>query len=345
MNKVKRILIKGICGLVLIGIIAFVVISISKDIQNNSKRAGFDSILTDKDFCTLAVDGDTIWGGGANGLFKIDRKTMQAQEIGRYQFVRALLVTTQGLWIGHENGLTLMQKDATTTYSTATGALPDNRVNALERDRAGNLWIGTWGGAVKYDGKSFTTFSTKDGLLVDMINVIRADSSGAIWFGSYVAPRGGICVLRNAKWQYFTPKDALLHANINAIIQLQDGSVLAGGGLYTSGGGTRFVDVNGVWTKTDTLTKADGLAGEKVRSLFQDRTGRLWIGSEYDGAVMVRTAFWGTADKLGTAALVKLDTKSGLHDNEVKVVVEDASGNIWFGARRGITRISKDAPL
>ena len=36
----------------------------------------------------------------------------------------------------------------------------------------------------------------------------------------------------------------------------------------------------GVWGR------AEGLAGERVRSLYRDRVGRYWIGSEYDGVTV-----------------------------------------------------------
>jgi hypothetical protein len=77
-------------------------------------------------------------------------------------------------------------------------------------------------------------------------------------------------VLSQSGWQYFTTDGALLHANINAILPLSDGSMLCGGGLYTKGGGTYFTNSGGKWNPVSFLTKKDGLAGDKIRSLFED---------------------------------------------------------------------------
>jgi ligand-binding sensor domain-containing protein len=163
-----------------------------------------------------------------------------------------------------------------------------------------------------------------------MINVIMEDSFGGMWFGSYVAPRGGIGILKDNKWQAFTTKDALLHANINAMIQLADKSVVVGGGLYTKGGGTRFIYETNGWIKKSNLTKKDGLAGEKIRSLFEDSQKRLWIGSEYDGLAVIN------GNKI-----TKLTKKNGLSNDEVKVMKEDRENNIWIGTREGLVRITK----
>ena len=40
-----------------------------------------------------------------------------------------------------------------------TPILPSNRVNTLAADTAGNVWIGTISGLVKYDGTTFSVFT------------------------------------------------------------------------------------------------------------------------------------------------------------------------------------------
>jgi len=82
----------------------------------------------------------------------------------------------------------------------------------------------------------------------------------------------------------------------------------------------------------NTLIKSDGLAGEKVRSIYQDNAGRLWFGSEYDGV----TIFDNKAINIYTV-------DDGLSDNEVKCMFQDNEGNMWLGTRDGITYISSEA--
>ncbi len=61
-------------------------------------------------------------------------------------------------------------------------------------DRAGNGWFGypagPRGGATKFDGTTFTTYTKKDGLNGDNVYCILEDKAGNIWFGSVDA---GLC--------------------------------------------------------------------------------------------------------------------------------------------------------
>ena len=51
-------------------------------------------------------------------------------------------------------------------------------------DINGNLWIGTEAGLSRFDGKSFTNYTTADGLLDDAVDDIVMDNEGVIWLGS-----------------------------------------------------------------------------------------------------------------------------------------------------------------
>jgi len=80
------------------------------------------------------------------------------------------------------------------------------------------------------------------------------------------------------------------------------------------------------------LGKSDGLAGEKVRSLFQDRDGVYWIGSEYDGVVR-----W-DGDSRQT-----LTVREGLSGNEIKDWLQDQDGSLWLATEDGVTLIRQKA--
>jgi ligand-binding sensor domain-containing protein len=45
-------------------------------------------------------------------------------------------------------------------------------------DRAGNIWFATNGGAYRYDGKTLTNISEKDGLCNNSVNCILEDKDG-----------------------------------------------------------------------------------------------------------------------------------------------------------------------
>jgi ligand-binding sensor domain-containing protein len=322
--------------LIALTVLLYSVLVLAKDLLHSQPVPGIRVFLEKTDVCSMALGENMLWAGGSDGLFKLTRSTPQpgdaykAEKIGDYQYIKAVLLDGDKLWIGHDNGLTLIQNGETRDFTEKDG-LPDHRVNALCLDTGGNLWVGTWGGvAVFKDNKIVRTLRKEEGLIDDMVNVILQDSRGGMWFGSYVAPRGGISILYHGNWQVFSTQDALEHSNINTIIELNSTDVLVGGGLYTQGGGTMFSFRDGRWTKGSALTKRDGLAGAKIRSLLEDSKGRLWVGSEYEGlAILVN----------GTSLI--MTNKNGLSNNEVKSIKEEKDGTIWIGTREGVVRIDK----
>jgi ligand-binding sensor domain-containing protein len=57
------------------------------------------------------------------------------------------------------------------------------RVWSINQDAEGNLWIGTIDcGLWKYDGKSLTNYTVRDGLPGNSIRSIFKDRTGDLWF-------------------------------------------------------------------------------------------------------------------------------------------------------------------
>ncbi len=55
-------------------------------------------------------------------------------------------------------------------------------VTRIIEDKMGNLWFGG-AGLSRYDGKSFTRFTTKDGLITQRVWSIWEDKTGNLWIG------------------------------------------------------------------------------------------------------------------------------------------------------------------
>ena len=65
------------------------------------------------------------------------------------------------------------------------GSGEHDNVHVMLQDRAGDLWFATTGeGVYRYDGKSFTQFTQKDGLSNNTVYSMLEDASGNIWFGT-----------------------------------------------------------------------------------------------------------------------------------------------------------------
>lgn len=89
------------------------------------------------------------------------------------------------------------------------------------------------------------------------------------------------------------------------------------------------VDAESQRFNTVNYTIQEGLPGNHLNSIFQDRIGRLWIGTmsgacRFDGKTFTR-----------------FDQENVLYNNPVKSILEDRSGNIWFGTiRKGLVKFS-----
>jgi ligand-binding sensor domain-containing protein len=60
-----------------------------------------------------------------------------------------------------------------------------SRVWSITEDNEGRLWFGTIDNGVwLYDGKTFTNYTTQDGLAIDAIWCIYKDKNGKLWFGT-----------------------------------------------------------------------------------------------------------------------------------------------------------------
>ncbi|MDE6854412.1 MAG: hypothetical protein K2J38_05085, partial [Muribaculaceae bacterium] len=76
------------------------------------------------------------------------------------------------------------------TYFKSTGivqGLPDNSVNAFAEDSLGFLWVGTWNGLARYDGRASKIFrhdvNNPGSLTNDMVRALAGDKDG-VWVGT-----------------------------------------------------------------------------------------------------------------------------------------------------------------
>jgi ligand-binding sensor domain-containing protein/signal transduction histidine kinase len=77
----------------------------------------------------------------------------------------------------------LGQKDsyALRNYKAVDG-LPQSNVNIMLEDRNGYLWIGTHGGGLaRFDGREFKVYTTRDGLLSNIVTYLKLDLDHNLW--------------------------------------------------------------------------------------------------------------------------------------------------------------------
>ncbi len=281
------------------------------------------------------MDG-AVWAGSKTGLHRVDLAT--GKYLGRVDageevaHVRALLADTSGtLWIGHVNGLTRLEAGRHTSYTQADG-LPDNRVNALARDHRGRIWIGTANGLACFENGKLTPSPDTSRLVSPIVNAILEDREQRLWVASTSTPTGGVTLLDHGGPVIFKPDRGLPHPYVNQLCLDEQGLVWAATGQLEEGGACQFRKGDRGWVVTSTISRADGLPGAKVRSMYQDTDGDLWMGFENDG-LAVRTP----------RGITAFDESDGLPHKEVTVITGGPGGELWLGTLAGVVRIDPPA--
>ena len=110
-----------------------------------------------------------------------------------------------------------------------------NYVFSVKVDNTGRgTWFGTWGGGVSlFDGKSWKSFSTADGLAGNVVYAIAQGADGTLWFGT----NHGVSQYDGKRFVNYTRTDGLLNDDVYAITLTPDNSVWFG----TLGGVSRLL--------------------------------------------------------------------------------------------------------
>jgi ligand-binding sensor domain-containing protein len=217
------------------------------------------------------------------------------------------------------------------------------------QDKAGNLWFSTGGeGVYLYDGKTFTNFTTRDGLIDNDVSTIIENRSGYILFGT----NSGLCKYDGKSFSRYDDNDALNKVPVSCLLEDKDGNLWLGTisrGVYRYDGKTL----------TNFLNKDDhrfnlGARYQSIRDIFQDRSGYIWFSSwngggvwRYDGKSFrnfVPSADYylrnedgrsaGKSPSLKRSALLGESLpKDTIADDMIFSITQDRSGNVWFATR------------
>ena len=209
--------------------------------------------------------------------------------------------------------------------------LPLNAVHSSCMDKDGNLWFGTYGGATRYDGHTFTNFNVTEGLISGGVISIFKDKEGNLWFGTIA----GLSRYDGRSFTSFTTAQGLADNKVSCIAADNQGNLWFG----TSNGVSKY---NG--NSFTNYSTRQGLKNDEVNSILLDKSGNLWFGtsggvSRYDASQPAIV----DKDRNDTVGQVTVFTNysniEGLINNHVTTILEDKNGNIWFGTGKGICRL------
>jgi hypothetical protein len=232
----------------------------------------------------------------------------------------------QSVALATENGAVIWSPRLTTdmpddwlVLTSDNSGLPEDRVRAIARDSAGNLWFGTLGGLARYDGAGWQTYQAPDlGLDGAKIYALALGSDGHLWVGTNtgatvldVATPGG----RAQAGMPLTAAASGLASNWVTALAIEPHPVGDRVWFGTSAGLSRLDTATGEWHDFAGAISAD------VTALLLDSDGRLWVGTQGEGLAVWDGQSW-QSYRTGN---------SDIPYNTVTALAEVEPGVLWVG--------------
>ena len=205
----------------------------------------------------------------------------------------------------------------TVTGWTMQEGLPHNLVHRVLQDREGFLWVGTWEGAARFNGRAFTRFDALSAAGPAIVGVrgLAIDDDGAMLFGSTHA---GVRRLRADRWDALGGADAQ-RLKVTNLLRDRDGALWIGteDSLYR-------LEKDG---RLRSIGESAGLQGNLIYGLLQVGNGDLLVGTSRG----LHRLHEGRVDALGSSL--------GLPSSTMRSLVATRDGSLRVGGDGGVWRI------
>jgi signal transduction histidine kinase/ligand-binding sensor domain-containing protein len=224
--------------------------------------------------------------------------------------IRQLYVSRSGdLWIASNEGAVQIRAGLAHRYGAAEGLSSTNLLTVLE-DQSGSLWFGTVGqGVIRWQQGKVENFSLRHGQPDNIVYALTQDARGQIWAGTH----GGLYQFKDGRFVRASRASALPSDFVIALCPDREGNLWVG----TDGGGLACLHESGV----QSLTTHNGLAGNHIYAVIEDRQRKVWAASWLSDGLGVwengRFRLVGQANPL---------LKGG-----VRTILEDRHGTLWLG--------------
>jgi ligand-binding sensor domain-containing protein len=304
--------------------------------------------------CALEDKSGNLWfGTTGNGVYRFDGKSFtnftSRDGLGSNSIWSLLEDKSGAIWIGTDAGVTRYNGKSFEDLSilafnpfntkpdnfSASINLAKNAVWSMLQSNNGTIWLGTTDGVYSYTGTRFTKFLqdaktiNTAGLRLKMVQSIIEDKRGNIWFASGLGEQEGVCRFDGLSLISFKPDG---NSNSRAVLEDNQGNIwllTQNAGLYLFNGKS-FIQF-----KEKTV-----FGPHSFNNLGKDRMGNIWIACDYSNANIDDTTggVWCFPSRMAStpanAVLKNFSTKDGLCNNSVFCMLEDRSGNMWFGTRK-----------
>ena len=209
------------------------------------------------------------------------------------------------------------------SFTNITRQVSSARFFSVLEDSKGNFWFTSVGsGVYYYDGKSFRNFTTKDGLANDRVTFVYEDKQGTIWFGT----EGGASRYDGKTFQNFKMREAPLAPEADSVYVGPKPVHFATDSVYVGSKPIHIAtDSVHISSYQHTIAK-DNWIHNDVNAIIEDKTGKLWFGTR------------GFATVYDGKSFTVITNKDGKPFTNVRSIIKDKKGNMWLGGADGLWR-------
>lgn len=257
------------------------------------------------------------------------------------------------------------------TVFNKDNGLPTDEANAVIQTDDGYLWIGSYGGLLRYDGTTFRNFSAEGKIATPSIRVLYQDSKSRLWIGSSDA---GVFVYENneisavpctEQYGFLSIRDfieddngVIYVASTSGVCEIRDGKMVPLADLNVKGETIYSLGIdayNRLWcamnaSKCAVLQDGKCIAvleadlffpindvNRRIVCLASDDKHNIYLGT--NGTALAKLSFNGTAlDPTGFSSVV-YDASDAAYHNRIYVTPD---GDIFVSGEQGFAWVKQN---
>lgn len=229
--------------------------------------------------------------------------------------VSAQLIQSQSILLQADKKITQYDHRVWTTQD----GISSNSIEKMVYDANHYLWLGTFGGLVRFDGNSFKVYGSHNVPLMrnNAIMALAIDQQQRLWIGTQV----GIILYKDGNFYKENLLSKIDSCFINNIFSDSKNNVWIGTPM-------------GLWKfKENKLYNVSVFDEKSIRMIHEDQTGTLWVGTE-QGELFKSTNYQDFSPIL---------MPKGIGD--IQCIFRDRKNQIWVGTYNGVIKIENSKAI
>ena len=318
-------------------------------------------------FCIVQDQKGFMWFGTEDGLNKFDgynftvykNDILDSNSLSNSYVLSIIEDRNNNLWVGTDGGGLNKYIKGTDSFVhfkhdvLDPNSLSSDKVHIVFEDHLGELWIGTEGGGLNRfnpqpDGNESLKFihykhdpNDPNSISNNQVLSICEDNFGNLWVGTN---GGGLNKFDRESETFLHYKQdttnpfSINNNRINSIYGSQSGILWIG----TETGGLNRLDLHQNLTENSRFVHypnnpndPNSISHNRIYSIYEDRKGLLWIGTEGGGINRVDLREIKNEKVRFTHFKTEVNNPNSLNINRIYSIFEDRSGVLWFGTIGG----------